>query len=129
MRLSEESLSTSSAGSGVASFFATGLVSSRRDFARHGEPGAVDHDIGVESEAAVLIAEPFGDAAAGFGAGEMGFAGQAAKIGLGVSGVRDGAEFLFELALAGDARGREAGNARDRARRRGWGGILGAAGR
>ena len=97
MRLSVVSLSTSMGSSGVASVFFVGLVNSSVIWRGMREPGAVGDDFGVEAEAAVLVAEPFGDAAAGFGAGQVRLAGEVAEIGFGARGVGNGAQFLFEL--------------------------------
>ena len=97
---------------GRGEFLGDGLCDFERDFARHGEPGAVDDDVGVEAEAAVLVAQPFGDTMAGFGAGHVRLAGEAAEIFSGAGGVGYGAELLLKFAFGGNASGREAGDTR-----------------
>ena len=110
-RLSYVSLSPSTGSSGVASVLLCGLRKLELDFARLRQPDAVGDDFGVEAEAAILVAQPFGDAAARFRSGHVRLAGEMPQIAFRMRRVGNGAEFFFELAFGRDARGRKAGDA------------------
>ena len=81
------------------------------DFARLRQPDAIADDFGIEAVAAILVAQPFRHAVAGFGAGHVRLAGNVAQIAFGARGIGNCAHLLFEGAFGGYARGREAADA------------------
>src|SRR5271155_1667986 len=77
------------------------------DFARLRKPHAVADDFGIEAVAAILVAQPFSDTVASFGASHVRLAGDVPQIAFGAGGIGHRAHLLLEGAFGGDAGGRE----------------------